>query len=145
MIFFHSCCTTCTHSLIFQLSKKRIILKGNMANKSSTLRSIPPMEELFNTDWTLEYSSYMGREQVKAIISEALDEIRRKLLKNIHDKVSPEVLIAEKARYLLSQRVSGSLKAAVKKPVSKKAAIRKPVGKNLLQRKQNQNNFSHTI
>ena len=89
-------------------------------NVKVLLRSIPPMEELLNADWAAGFSAQMGREQVKKIITEAIDEISQELSHatgTYADVMSSDVsvgeLIAIHAMALLKLKSSSTLKPVV--------------------------------
>ncbi|WP_010256510.1 L-seryl-tRNA(Sec) selenium transferase [Treponema primitia] len=50
-----------------------------LSDANALLRSIPAMDDLLNAPWAAEFSSSLGRENVKKIIEETLDEIRREI------------------------------------------------------------------
>ena len=74
-----------------------------MSDRNTLLRSIPAMDELLNAPWALEFSVRMGREYVKKVLAEVLDDIRREISKersatNHHDPLrTTSELIAERA------------------------------------------------
>ena len=83
------------------------------SDTNALLRSMPSMDELLNAPWTAEFSARMGREQVKKIIAEACDDIRRKLRSGINDNTSVSELTVNHAIVLLHQKSSSTLKPVV--------------------------------
>jgi len=73
------------------------------------------MEELLNAPWAVEYSARMGREYVKKVIAEVLDDIRCEITKNSSHGGTEALseLAASRAAALLQQRSSSTLKPVV--------------------------------
>jgi L-seryl-tRNA(Ser) seleniumtransferase len=71
------------------------------------------MDELLNTAWSAEFFGALGREQVKSIIAEALDEIRRELCSGTQLKAPVEELAVHRAAALLRLKSAGTLKPVV--------------------------------
>ena len=81
------------------------------------LRSIPAMDELLNTPWAALFSASMGREHVKKIIAQAIEDIRREIRGEFRDgiitKESIHELTINRAMALLQLKSSGTLKPVV--------------------------------
>jgi L-seryl-tRNA(Ser) seleniumtransferase len=77
------------------------------------LRSIPSMEEMLSAPWAACYISFLGREQVKAVIGAALDEVRREILDAAPVGLSAAECAVERAKALLYRRSSNTLKPLI--------------------------------
>ncbi|MDR2796342.1 MAG: L-seryl-tRNA(Sec) selenium transferase [Spirochaetaceae bacterium] len=83
------------------------------ADTMSLLRSIPAMEELLNADWAGEFLNVLGREQVKTIITEVLDGIRREICGGLPLETPVGELAAKRSLALLRSKSAGTLKPVV--------------------------------
>jgi L-seryl-tRNA(Ser) seleniumtransferase len=86
---------------------------------SGLLRSLPSMDALLDTPWAAGFSGSLGRENVKAIISEVLDGLRREVLEaegggggTQPDTPLPELAVA-RAKSVLEEKTSSTLKPVV--------------------------------
>ncbi|MDR1580057.1 MAG: L-seryl-tRNA(Sec) selenium transferase [Synergistaceae bacterium] len=78
------------------------------------LKSIPAMEALLGAPWAMEFFHVFSRETVKAVINDALGEIRDELREAPErDNGALAERVERHARALLRDRASGSLKRAV--------------------------------
>jgi L-seryl-tRNA(Ser) seleniumtransferase len=82
-----------------------------MTGDSDLLRTIPDMNTLLNAEWAKEFSSKLGREQVKSVIAGVLNEIRREI--RAGGCTSAGELAATRAAAILRQKSEGTLKPAV--------------------------------
>ena len=86
---------------------------GIETDTKALLRSIPAMEDLLNAPWAAEFSGPLGREQVKKIIAEALDEIRREICGGVKVSLPMDELVVNRGTALLRRRASRTLKSVV--------------------------------
>jgi L-seryl-tRNA(Ser) seleniumtransferase len=77
------------------------------------LRSIPSMEELLSAPWAACYIGFLGREQVKAIMGAALDEVRREVSDAAPAGLSAAERAVERAKAMLYRRSSNTLKPVI--------------------------------
>ena len=90
-----------------------------MTDISGLLRSIQAMEELLNTNWAVDFSARLGREQVKKTIGEAVNEVRQELREAaqsqtaVHFEGSVSDLIADRAIAMLRKKAAGTLKPVI--------------------------------
>ena len=80
---------------------------------NDSLRSIPAMDELLNSPWAEELSAGLGREQVKKIITEVCDGIRRDVRGGANIEAPVRELAERRAQELIRLRASSSLKPVV--------------------------------
>jgi L-seryl-tRNA(Ser) seleniumtransferase len=71
------------------------------------------MEELLNEAWAREFARYLGRDQVKDIITAAMNEIRREIQGGLQPAQDARELVMRRSSGLLSRRSSSTLKRAV--------------------------------
>jgi L-seryl-tRNA(Ser) seleniumtransferase len=71
------------------------------------------MDELLDSPWTAVFSDSLGRETVKAVITEALDGIRREIREGASFSGPPGECAVLRARRLLLQRTEGTLRPVV--------------------------------
>jgi L-seryl-tRNA(Ser) seleniumtransferase len=87
------------------------------SDANALLRSIPAMEELLAAPWAAEFVVSLGREQVKTILAETLDAIRREALARGPDSPLPEIpldeAVASRSVAALRAASSSSLKPVV--------------------------------
>jgi L-seryl-tRNA(Ser) seleniumtransferase len=82
-------------------------------NTNNLLRSIPAMDELLNAPWALVFYDCLGRETVKKIITEALDELKRDICGGAQFSLPIGELVMIRAESLLRVRSSSTLKTVV--------------------------------
>ena len=84
---------------------------------SALLRSIPAMDCLLTTPWAEDFSATLGRENVKKIIVEALEQVRQEIRGGaVSWDTHPapvEEFVARRAQNLLGQKASSTLKPVV--------------------------------
>jgi L-seryl-tRNA(Ser) seleniumtransferase len=83
------------------------------SNISVLLRSIPAMDDILNAPWVAEFSDNLGRENVKKIITEALDDIRSEIRKGTQIKAPLDELAVIRAKSALGKRMSSTLKPVI--------------------------------
>ncbi|GHV76205.1 L-seryl-tRNA(Sec) selenium transferase [Spirochaetia bacterium] len=88
------------------------------SDTNALLRSIPAMEDLLNAPWAAPFTGPLGRETVKKIIAEALDEIRREISGGVPagepaDCSPIDELVISRATTLLRLKSSSTLKPVV--------------------------------
>ncbi|GHV27779.1 L-seryl-tRNA(Sec) selenium transferase [Spirochaetia bacterium] len=88
------------------------------SDTNALLRSIPAMDDLLNTPWAAPFSGHLGRETVKKIIAETLDEIRREISGGVRaclpeDCCPVDELVASRAATRLRLKSSSTLKPVV--------------------------------
>jgi L-seryl-tRNA(Ser) seleniumtransferase len=71
------------------------------------------MDDLLNTPWAAEFFRPLGRDNVKKIIEEALDEIRRQIRGGMQVSLPLSELASIRAAALLRRRSSSTLKSVV--------------------------------
>jgi L-seryl-tRNA(Ser) seleniumtransferase len=71
------------------------------------------MDDLLNTPWAARFSDSLGREHVKEIITEALDDIRSEIRTGIQIKAPLNELAVIRAKNLLGKRTSSTLKPVI--------------------------------
>ena len=71
------------------------------------------MEELLNTDWAAEFLDVLGRDSVKNIIAEGLDDLRREIRGGEPVTTPVECLAANRVAALLRAKSSSTLKPVV--------------------------------
>jgi L-seryl-tRNA(Ser) seleniumtransferase len=90
-------------------------LKGNMldSNTSVLLRSIPAMDDLLNAPWAAQFSESLGRDNVKNIITEALDGLRSEIRRGTPMNSPLHELAVMRAKSLLGKKMSSTLKPVI--------------------------------
>ncbi|MDR2842363.1 MAG: L-seryl-tRNA(Sec) selenium transferase, partial [Spirochaetaceae bacterium] len=83
------------------------------SDKNALLRSIPAMEDMLNAEWAAAFEAFMGRDNVKKVIEEAIGGIRQEIINGANISMPPGELAAERAESLLRLRSSSTLKAVV--------------------------------
>ena len=76
------------------------------------MRNIPSMDKLLALPWIAEFEERLGRETVKALLSDLLAAQRAKIIKN-RDTAFDANTIAADARRLLARRAQHSLRRVV--------------------------------
>ena len=71
------------------------------------------MEEFLNAAWALEFSEYLGREQVKDIIASVINEIRREIRGGLQPEPPLDELVMRRSSDMLRPRSSSTLKRVV--------------------------------
>ncbi|MDR1363422.1 MAG: L-seryl-tRNA(Sec) selenium transferase [Spirochaetaceae bacterium] len=82
-------------------------------NTNNILRSIPAMDELLNAPWAAGFYDRLGRETVKSIIAETLDDLKRDICGGAQLTQPAAELAANRAEHLLHTRAASSLKPVV--------------------------------
>jgi L-seryl-tRNA(Ser) seleniumtransferase len=77
------------------------------------LRSIPAMDDLLNAPWAAEYAGRLGRERVKTILAEALNDIRGDIRRGVPMSGTAGELAVSRAEALLREQSAATLKRAV--------------------------------
>jgi L-seryl-tRNA(Ser) seleniumtransferase len=77
------------------------------------LRSIPAMDDLLNAPWAAAFVERLGRENVKNIITEALDGIRREIRDGAEMGGALDELAVLRAKNALAKRMSSTLKPVI--------------------------------